>query len=415
MKKKVYIIGAGASKFLGVPVTSRHFELVCKYIEEKPNNFDKLKKFISKFSEKEKDVNVILNLIDFHLSNNIHLKISEKEYLSISDLKEIRKEFTVILFEHFYNEIFKSTTEENYLKYLKLVHFYERLARNELDKKTDITLNFEERENFIASYSIVNFNWDLFSLIPIIEAHGKINKENNYYLATENNPQLRIYSDFGCEYAHSDIKTGWYPHTEAVAANMNKKSVKASRKSILVKCIFPHGLMNLYRCNECGKHVMDLGDLFLNEKIVKKNFIENRKKIAFSCPFCDYIIKNEDFEILVQTNFKNKSSYFDELMINMESQVRNSDELIFIGYSLPDDDFIYRTLFKSLGNKKVKVVLYHEKCIENSFLLEENLPIEIKNCKQNEIKRYKKVFGENIRFNFIGSPKCFECNELYED
>ena len=80
--------------------------------------------------------------------------------------------------------------------------------------------------------------------------------------------------------------------------------------------------------------------------------------VIYKCPNCGTEISAKDFNVLVQSNFKERNSFLEETRIKMFCELESAEKLVFIGYSMPQDDVDYRTFFKSLNNvKEVHVVL----------------------------------------------------------
>lgn len=408
--KKLYFIGAGSTSYLNIPNTQKQSEMLYNLCDNHLLNQSKeydnlvviLKSFFSKSHFKIMD---LYNLLDFCIINEMKLDINKE--ISIEDLKEVRKYVNRYIFNEFCYEIKKNGNE-----YKSLTNFYKKLANKTLANRIRNSSNLQNRDEFIADYSIINLNWDLYSSFPILEANAEINHENDNFLIMDNkNVQLRIYADFGCEKA---LKNGedndlWYPFTEEVANRINDPHFNSSRRALVVKTYFPHGLMNLFKCKSCGKHVIEFDALKVNYKDLN-NFMEN--DLIGNCPCCGNKINRFDFDVLLQTNYKVKNSYFEEIKLNMINEIRRADEIVFLGYSLPQDDADYIAMFRfAKNNVKVKVVLKENEC-ENKFISYE----EAKNLFSNkeEIERYASVFGEdNVSFNFAGVPKCFECDEIY--
>ena len=176
---------------------------------------------------------------------------------------------------------------------------------NTIGKK--LNTNLELRDNFISNYSIINFNWDLYSIAPILEAHNKLNYENRFYKTNDNNPKVKILTDFNCESASSNSNDSklWYPYTENVASFENKDNHHSNRRVVVTKALYPHRLMNLFKCPRCSRHSLSLANLDLDSILNSLT-----KDTIYKCPYCDKDIKLMDVEILTQSNFKVRNSYF---------------------------------------------------------------------------------------------------------
>lgn len=136
---KLYFIGAGSTSHLNIPTTQKQEEYIKSLIwinQESSINesndffkFDLLKIFIKNYFTKENfNINACFNTIDLFIKENMMIKISNQDF-SINDLKICRDTLSFIIFNEFYKNI-----KENF-KNEKLSSFYEKLARNALDKK----------------------------------------------------------------------------------------------------------------------------------------------------------------------------------------------------------------------------------------------------------------------------------------
>ena len=95
----------------------------------------------------------------------------------------------------------------------------------------------------------------------------------------------------------------------------------------------------------------------------------------------------------------------------MRIAINKAEKLIFIGYSLPNDDIEYESIFRISRNtdKKVYIVLY-QKNVPNQFLSADSA---IEYCKDTDtekaINRYCDIFGkDNVHVNLSGFPNAYD-------
>lgn len=412
-KKTLIILGAGSTVSLGIPATIKHIQILLDK-ELKGNDLIELKEIlIGLFGENNFDINDAFNIIDSNLllGNGLFYesKNNVKHQILYADLLRVKKKLIALIFENMREKI--KTRDKN--QYEKLVNFYMDLAKHELTKKLSTSSEIDKRENFVANYSIVNLNWDLYSIMPIIEAHDRLNHSNGLYLDKPHVPQLRIYTDFNCEYASSneENKKLWYPCTEPLVHAINDDKYEASRRAVLVKAYYPHGLMNMYKCPNCSKHSLYMGNLTIDNVV---NQIE--KDVVYKCPYCHTEIKKDDFDVLVQSNFKIRNSYLEEMRLSFQTEINNADRIIFIGYSLPSDDIELRTLFKAYASKKEVYVVLYEKGFKHGFINSKELE-KNENMKHIEtFENFSKVFKENLYFDYSGFPNAIdEILKIFKD
>ena len=407
MKRTVFVFGAGSTACLDIPTTKEQDRLF-SMLDNKNDLLKNLKAIMdNNFGEDNYTVNDIFNLIDSNLllHNGLYC---EKNKIEFFELEECKKEVIRSLFAHFLDVIQKNQksekASETYNKYLR---FYYELAKKELEYTLKNGIQENERSTFISRYSIVNFNWDLYSLLPIFEANAKLNHESGHYFPIQRNPNLRVFTDFNCEYASKGkANEVWYPFTEPAAHAVNSEKYSSSRRVLLTKCYYPHGAMNLFKCPSCAKHSYFLGDLTLKGVAESLSF-ENAEKATelCKCPYCSSVIRNYDFDILPQSNFKTRNSYLESVRLSMISELRQAKRLIFIGYSMPNDDVDYITMFKSLRQnvEEVFVVLY-DKNAENKFVPYANLSKD----SQNKVGNFHRAFDEKATYNFAGFPNAVD-------
>ena len=162
--------------------------------------------------------------------------------------------------------------------------------------------------------------------------------------------------------------------------------------------------MNLFKCPRCSRHSLSLANLDLDSILNSLT-----KDTIYKCPYCDKNIKLMDVEILTQSNFKVRNSYFENLRLRFMNELNLAKNLFILGYSMPNDDTDYKVLFKGMYNvDNIYVVLYDDNGI-NEFLTYNQLNLSILS-KDNldAIKRFEDTFnGKNIYYNFFGIPNAF--------
>lgn len=406
-RKTIYIIGAGSTAALNIPTSDKQKIIFEKLAESVDNTLCRLYRIVSnRFADKDYGINDVFNLIDtaLYLKTGLYANEEKIEYL---ELLQAKRELISLIFEDFKKNI--ETLDDSVYK--KYIDFYYELATRELHKKIECNIDMQEREFFIADYSIINFNWDLCSLFPIIESNRILNHENDRYINKEGLPQLRMYTDFNYECASTLNDLPWYPFTEPAAAIANSDKHMGKRRVVLLKAFYPHGLMNSFKCPKCARHSLYLGSQ-LEIKEVSKSIDYSKDKPLYKCPNCGAEISAKDFNVLVQSNFKERNSFLEETRIKMFCELESAEKLVFIGYSMPQDDVDYRTFFKSLNNvKEVHVVLKDKNVHDFKRISNGDDVSNYSDETRTAIENYLSVF-KNICLNTKGFPDA--ANDILE-
>lgn len=406
-RKTVYVIGAGSTAKLGIPTSDKQKEIFEGLEESGDETLCRLYRIVAeRFERKDYGINDVFNLIDtaLYLKTGLY---SNEEKIECIELLRAKRDLVSCIFEEFKNRI--ATIDD--CVYKKYADFYYQLAKRELNKKIKSDEEMGKREFFIADYSIINFNWDLCSLFPIIESNRILNHENDRYINKEGLPQLRMYTDFNYECASTLNDLPWYPFTEPAAAIANSDKHMGKRRVVLLKAFYPHGLMNSFKCPKCARHSLYLGSQ-LEIKEVSKSIDYSKDKPLYKCPNCGAEISAKDFNALVQSNFKERNSFLEETRIKMFCELESAEKLVFIGYSMPQDDVDYRTFFKSLNNVKEAHVVLHDKNSHDFKMISDGDDLSnYSDETRTAIGNYLSVF-KHINLNTKGFPDA--ANDILE-
>ncbi len=159
-----------------------------------------------------------------------------------------------------------------------------------------------------------------------------------------------------------------------------------------LRLIKVHGSINWFRCLNCN-----MLSIYKKFKIADLLFNDEKNE---SCLKCNMKVDEEtemlEPEIITPTMIKSiDSQLYKNLWSTASNELREADEVIFIGYSMPVADYELRYLFqKSISpNAKIDVILYHNddpRRVDTDI----NLLPE---------KRYKDLFPKNkIDFHYDG-------------
>lgn len=390
--KTVFIFGAGSTAALKIPTSNKQVDIFKKLAGHDKNMLGRLYRIVEqRFEGKNYSINDVYNLIDTALLLKTGL-FAKDESISYIELQQAKRELIAHIFAHF-QEIIGKIDNSVYKKY---VDFYYLLAKRELNDKINSNEKMNDRKFFIADYSIVNFNWDLCSIFPIIEANKRLNHENDRYINTVGVPQLRMYTDFNYENASLMGEAMWYPFTEPAASVANSDKHNGGRRVVLTKVFYPHGLMNSFKCPKCARHSLYLGkELDIKDACESLHYGSDDK--LYTCMSCKADISANDFNVLVQSNFKDRNSFLEEIRIKMFCELQSAKRLVFLGYSMPDDDNDYKTFFKSLCNMEEAYVVLYDATKQHGFkkITQSDLnsySLETRNAIEHYLSAFQKVY-----------------------
>lgn len=437
-EKSILFFGAGTSAFLKVPTT------------EKQNNFfrvfffDENKEIINYINEEygvldQKDIDQLLqlkvkmketvgfvkdmflknsfkvmdlyNLIDMSVSENRGFITKNNNKYYVSNITEIRNNILTIL------QVLFGMLENNILKnkqndFLKLKDFFKSIAEIEISKRRNQliggTIDLQSKEFLFTDIGYVNTNWDVFILWAMLLAHKELNNENKNYIPDKCGiAKLKVFNDFFTYLNSMDINESsnkdWFPYNQAVAYRINDVSHISDRRIILFPTYFPHGQTHWLECPICGKLTMYIDKNF---QTYSSNFAMYKIE-KLKCSHCYNDLELSNSSMLLQTNYKVKSPYIEEIQRSMRIAINKCDKLIFIGYSLPQDDIEYNSIFRisSYYTKKVYLVLYKEGCSNEFISAQEAKKICFNTEIEKTIQRYCDIFEEDlIMVNLSGFP-----------
>lgn len=436
--KSIIIFGAGATAFCSMPTTEKQGKLfgrlffgndddVRYYIKENidiltDKDIDELISFVRSkktselgnfirncFSEKSFDMQEFYNFVDMSVSEQRGFATSSRIY-TVEEIKSFRKQFLVllqILFGKIENNILCNKGEN----FNKLKQFFKEIAEKELDKKINKlrneNVNIQSNDFILTDTGYISFNWDVLILWAMLLAHKEINNSNNNFFADEYGiSKLKVFNEFSTYLDSCDISKNdgnWYPYNKTVAYRLNDTKHQSDKRVILFPAYFPHGQTHWLECPVCGKLTMYIDKEF---RCHSEHFAMSNK-YQYNCSHCNTKLSLENSAMLLQTNYKIKAPYIEEIQRSMRIAINNAETLIFVGYSLPPDDMEYRSIFRigNTNNKKVYLVLYYENS-PNDFLSVSDAKNICRNSEvENTIQRYCNIFNEdNIRVNLAGFP-----------
>ena len=235
----------------------------------------------------------------------------------------------------------------------------------------------DERRFYYYSYAFISYNWDPVMAWLIFKAHKEIN-DSRLRLGGST---LRLFNDSGDgigirkimdKYDTDDEDLLAFMMNESTCKRINDPKYQGGEKSRVVrvgKMLFPHAGLAWRICPRCGKLFTDFGHTFddpdstvafgpdllpgLNRawKLRTKDEVKHQRHGEYGviqCIFCGSITRPYDVPLILQSAIKSERHYVLEgIFRELGLVVGNARHLVFAGYSLPKDDYIYRCFFQS--------------------------------------------------------------------
>lgn len=369
--KTVYVIGAGFSKAAGFPLQA---EILPRIQEFRPENIDIISApgfALSLFEENEQLLFPFLNSI-FESSQPtlediftlLDQAIARREYCqkySWKELDEIRRVLkTAVLFVlHDASEKIPEEQEK----------FYQSIAAYLIDERVKAPQDTEPS-------CFILLNWD--SLL-----------EDQIYKCLRS---ARGVGKVDIDYCCKTQPLATSPH---VASPIQKANGLYNLKFIKL-----HGSSNWLLCPNCNKLFTGIG----SEMGVWEQYA-----IPQSCPDC--APSNPDSEtgpklepfLITPTYVKSfDNAHIQTIWDEAYLSLAEAKKVIFIGYSLPEADYHFRTLLKRALRSDVEVIFVGR----NTSQFAVNTPKKLRHLFP--VTRYQNFFGSNVEFNLSGAEGYFQ-------
>lgn len=434
LEKTVFILGAGASKVIGLPVQS---ELLSQIFNLRPESGEEQEEFLNiEFDGRHESILKLyerfdserLVLADFIINNFCSVALQsaykairgDKDSRELSDnekddIYNIACKVNVVLEDLFtlFDKIITGRETFKIYSSAKITTIHDALRRCivfTLASKSihiqnqDVLINFcetlikhkvENSKNH--DYSIITMNWDtcleriLYQTCLTYNNNQKGNKKKVF-------PDLCFY-DYSFKEEENRIVS-----TQIKAKGFNN-----------IKILKLHGSINWLSCPRCGRVYVDYDEDIALQEMMAHCY----------CPKC-----HDDFaahqnspqlqNILVTPTFLKDLNdlHLKNIWHNALIDLTEATKVVFIGYSFPEADFEMRCLLKKALNHGIKVdVVLHKHDNPNYFLekiQDRNVQEEIDKKLSLPKDRYISFFGGgNLQFFYEGMEKYLQTN-FYE-
>ncbi|MGO1369065.1 hypothetical protein [Senegalia sp. (in: firmicutes)] len=361
----------------------------------------------------------LYNLIDLHIQTGQGFN-TEKTYVRPEQLIIARNTLNMIIsiIHAIEYRLALRDKRKEINDYFQFVCLLEEIMQNEGRSKINEEINLYDRDFYLFSYAIISMNWDPIFLWILFNAHRKLNKDSSIKLFTDLAYFMAIREIEGHSPSH------FFPMNETAVQRLNYNEKLTGETFRIGKFYFPHGCHGFRECPNCGKLTFYLGDewnifsktLFPPQIIPSlaynsyRSFEEKEKhdygKIdALQCTHCGHMTETHHTFLEMPTNFKARHpSFIQEIERDMKIAIQKAKHIIFMGYSLPKDDLIYRSILagrKEIGkdSPKCSIVNFDRSLPDKWIYKDEILSYDVNNRKKEIFENISEIFGEdNIRF-----------------
>ncbi len=229
------------------------------------------------------------------------------------------------------------------------------------------------RQFYLFSYALISMNWDPIMLWLIFNAHKKANRSQLAPCIEDPAVPLKMFYDLSCFMGVRPVDSPeinvWYPFNESVVQRTNNTGHVVSRRVRLGKIYFPHGCSSWRECPSCGKLTMYLGNEWryaspsLFPPPLLPGFTDSWRKPGsheelvahkmgmadvVQCVHCGTLTELKHTPLVMQSNFKaGYAPFLEEIQRDMRVALENAEHVVLMGYTIPADDVIYRSLLSA--------------------------------------------------------------------
>lgn len=415
-------------------------------------DFSALKQLLKRCTkDRDSIVMTVFNLIDYHVGNNEGLVIREKGEDCLLESRRLvgARNALIMLVVSAMTGAYLNALESKRDVIRKYKSFAAGLAsymQKEGEDRRDLPQN--ERDFYLFSYAMISLNWDHFLNWMIFNAHKDFNDDPRNDCFAGQHVRLKFFNDFAIMMGLRELRREddeeptekiWYPYNETVVQRINDPDYDHGKIVRMGKYYYPHGCLAWRCCPNCGSMMGSFGDEWKegSESLFPPSLVPSFRKIAdrtkleresadhgrydvISCLYCDAKTELKDTMLVMQSAVKsNAPPALRIIQSDINASLQHAKHIIFMGYSLPPDDMVWRSiLLARKGDVKVSVVVgiggpgHWQYCSDAE---------EIEGGVGERFKTFFDIFQaegkdpqENMRFYTKGIPEVFEDIETDE-
>ena len=379
----------------------------------------------------------LFNILDMHEQSG-HGFSHGNNFLSPLNLRGARNALKLLLLTMFYIDWQDSLKDP--VKKHELKHHYDfaRMLgiRMQCQCMNEVAMNPESPDFYLGDIAFASMNYDPIALWLQYVAFRDLNNSPDVPYVGNPIRRLQIYHDLGHVVPSRRI-SGKNPDfarfsmNESVAQRLNDPDHGASDIIRISKYLFPHGCLVWRECPSCGKLSSYLGDrweadsptLFIPPPLrmfvpkmpltihSEKNDYQKGEVDVRSCVHCKTKTYTHHTQVIMQSNFKTPPPPFiEEIQRELRILVNKADHIVFMGYSLPQDDVDYRAFLaarRQRDDPPVKCSVVVGSKPHHQFWTR-NIPDSLDESSRKTLEDVRSLFGEdNVRFYGGGIPQVF--------
>lgn len=384
----------------------------------------------------------VFSLIDYHMNNNegFHVKDSTKGFIKKHRLLGARNALVMIIVSCM-TGAYLNALESKQEIIAQYKGFADKLAEYmQIEAEEQSCFPQNDREFYLFSYAIISLNWDHFLNWMIFHAHKEFNDDPANDTFEGRHIRLKFFNDFSIlmglrelnkENEDKTLTTKiWYPYNESVVQRINDPDYDLGKIVRIGKFYYPHGCLAWRACPNCGSITGTFGDEWSvgSESLFPPTLIPASRKIknrpdneskwvedgwidAIECSYCGSKTELKDTPLLMQTAVKsNVPPVLRIIQSDINACLENAKHIIFMGYSLPPDDLVWRSILLARKNEvRCTVILGYGGPNEwQTGLNEDEISFEGPEALPKELKTFFDLFGhDKLRFNTHGIPNLF--------
>lgn len=387
----------------------------------------------------------LFTLLDMHIASHHGFYVddpdgSSRQFVPPEYLLPARSALVMVIGLLHYHD-YHHNLEGNTAVFKHYIDFAGLLARLMLEEGRRLAQQkaYNEREFYLFSYAVISMNWDPVLLWLLFNAHNQVNdcRQNG---ATP----LKLFQDFshfmGLRQVDGQTPRVWYPLNESVVQRLNDAQSGVPCRVRVGKYYMPHGCSGWRECPNCGKLTLYLGDEWRFDsvslyappliKALSENWRRPRSQEeytayaqgcfdALQCAYCGALTELKHTPLVMQTGFKGRNAAFvEEIHHDMRIALENAQHIVLMGYTLPSDDAIYRSVLAARQKRGItkrpccSVIVGQQEDAPDGWLAGQQLADYIKQHSDSSFARTvraaQEIFSpEQVRGYARGIPQVF--------